>query len=265
MMEKNIQEYLTVAEETARAAGKVLLDYADRFHVREKGHADLVTEADFASQEKVKEMILGAFPTHKILGEENIPGTDAAGGPGVYRWIVDPLDGTTNYVHKYPHFAVSLALEYDREMQVGVIFAPMTGECFTAIRGGGAFLNGKQIHTSPETEIEKSLVAIGMPPESGPGSLDLRGFLYALQSTQGFRRTGSTALNIAYVASGRMDVAWHFRTKPWDVAAGTLMVREAGGVIRSSNGGEFCVDNGDFIATSTDFLMEKFLKLIPEV
>ncbi len=262
-MEKDIQEYLTVAEETARTAGKVLLDYADKFHVREKGRADLVTEADFASQEKVKEMILGAFPTHKILGEENIPETNAVGGSGVYRWIVDPLDGTTNYVHKYPHFAVSLALEYDQEIQVGVIFAPMTGECFTAIRGGGAFLNGKPIHVSAETEIEKSLVAIGMPSESEPRSLDLRGFLCALQSTQGFRRTGSTALNLAYVASGRMDVAWHFKTKPWDVAAGALLVREADGVIRSSNGNKFNVDNGDFIATGSEVLLERFLKLIP--
>ncbi len=263
-MEKDIQEYLTVAEETARVAGGILLDYADRFHVREKGHADLVTEADFASQEKVKEMILGTFPTHKILGEENIPGTDAAGGPGVYRWIVDPLDGTTNYVHKYPHFAVSLALEYDREMQVGVIFAPMTGECFTATRGGGAFLNGNPIHVSTETEVEKSLVAIGIPPTSGPKSLDIRGFLCALQESQGFRRTGSTALNLAYIACGRMDVAWHFRTKPWDVAAGELLVREAGGVIRSSNGNEFNVDNGDFIVAGTEVLLKRFLELIHE-
>ena len=106
-MEQNIFDYLTVGESTARAAGQILLDYWDHIHVQEKGRADLVTEADFASQEKVKEMILHAFPTHKILGEENIPGTDAVGGPGVYRWIVDPLDGTTNYVHTFPHFAVS--------------------------------------------------------------------------------------------------------------------------------------------------------------
>lgn len=261
-MEQDIFEYLSVGESAARAAGQILLDYWDHIHVREKGRADLVTEADFASQEKVKEMILQAFPTHKILGEENTPGTDAAGGPGVYRWIVDPLDGTTNYVHTFPNFAVSIGMEFSGEMQVGVIFAPVTGECFTSVKGHGAFLNGKPLQTSRVTEPEESLVAVGFPPNAGYDSPDLRSFLNVLVCTHAIRRTGSTALNLAFTASGRLDATWNFRTKPWDVAAGSLLVTEAGGDIRGIFGKPFNVDEGWFLAAANTELQEKFQRII---
>lgn len=263
-MELDIYDYLAVGEQTAREAGKILLDYLGKIHVREKGRADLVTEADFASQEKVKEMLLAAFPTHGILGEEDIPGTSAKGGPDVYRWIVDPLDGTTNYVHTFPNFAVSLALEFDSEMQVGIIYAPMTQECFTAVRGGGAFLNGKPIRTSGETGVEKSLVAVGFPPGASSVSPDVRAFMNVLPCVHAIRRTGSTAMNLAFTACGRLDASWNFGTKPWDVAAGTLLVREAGGSVRNIYGGPFCVDDGHFLAAGTECLQENFQKLIRE-
>lgn len=261
-MELEIHEYLNVGESAARQAGQILLDFMGKIHVREKSRFDLVTEADFAAQEKVKEILLSAFPTHRILGEENIPGTDAAGGKGIYRWIVDPLDGTTNYVHSFPHFAVSLALEFDSEMQVGIIFAPVTGECFTAVRGGGAFLNGKPIQTSKVTEAEKSLIAVGFPPNSNSERPDVRAFLNVLTCTHAIRRTGSTALNLAFTACGRLDATWNFGTKPWDVAAGTLLMREAGGTVCGIHGEPFQVDDGHFLAAANGQLQEIFLRLI---
>ena len=262
MKKLDFSEYLGVGEETARAAGQILLDYAGNFHVHEKGRADLVTEADFASQEKVKSMLLHAFPNHRILGEENIPGTDAAGGEGIYRWIVDPLDGTTNYVHSFPNFAVSLALEIDLKICVGIIFQPVTGECFTAVRGRGAFLNGKPIRTSSVTDVEKSLVAVGFPPGANHESPDVRAFGNVLPFTHAVRRTGSTAMNLAFTACGRLEACWNFGTKPWDAAAGVLLVQEAGGSVRGIDGKPFNVDNGHFLASGNETLQSKFQKLI---
>ncbi len=261
-MDLDICEYLGVGEETARAAGRLLLDYAGKFHVYEKGRADLVTEADFASQEKIRTMLLHAFPTHRILGEENTFGTDALGGEGVYRWIVDPLDGTVNYVHSFPHFAVSLALEFDSEIQVGIIFQPTTGECFTATRGGGAFLNGNPIRTSLVTEVEKSLVAVGFPPGVNSESPDVRAFWDVLPLTHAIRRTGSTALNLAFTACGRLEACWNFGTKPWDVAAGALLVQEAGGFVSGVDGKTFNVNKGHFIAAGNETLSREFQRLI---
>lgn len=261
-MEDEVQNFLGVGEETARAAGQILLDYVGRIHVREKGRADLVTEADFASQEKVKELLLRAFPAHKILGEENIPETDAVGGPGVYRWIVDPLDGTTNYVHTFPNYAVSLGLEFDSKMLLGIIFAPASGECFTAVRGEGAFLNGKRFRTSGATETETSLAAVGFPPNVDYDAPDLIAFLNVLRSTHAVRRTGSTALNLAFTACGRLDACWNFKSRPWDVAAGTLLVQEAGGSVRNVYGGPFSVNEGHFLAAATESLQNRFQNLI---
>lgn len=262
MKDLKICEYLSVGEEAARVAGQLLLDYAGKFHVYEKGRADLVTEADFASQEKIKSMLLRAFPTHRILGEENTSGTDARGGRGIYRWIVDPLDGTVNYVHSFPNYAVSLALEFDLEILVGIIFQPTTGECFTAIRGGGAFLNGKPIRTSSVTEVEKSLVAVGFPPGVNSESPDVRAFWNVLPLTHAIRRTGSTALNLAFTACGRLEACWNFGTKPWDVAAGTLLVQEAGGAALGIHGKKFNVDEGHFLAAGNETLLRKFQKLV---
>ncbi len=260
--EKDLSEYLTVGEETARTAGQILLDYVGKFHIHEKGRADLVTEADFASQEKVKEMLLHAFPTHTILGEEKLPETDSVGGKGVYRWIVDPLDGTTNYVHTFPQYCVSIGLEFNRQMQVGIIFAPVTGECFTTMLGRGAWLNGVPIHTSSVQKPEESLAAVGFPPHLDYDNQDLRAFLNALRCTHALRRMGSTALNLAYTACGRLDASWSFHACAWDSAAGSLMVREAGGSVQNVYGKKYKVDDGHFLATANRKLQTAFQNII---
>ena len=192
----------------------------------------------------------------------NTKGTDADGGEGIYRWIVDPLDGTTNYVHSFPNFAVSLALEIDLKICVGIIFQPVTGECFTAVRGRGAFLNGKPIRTSSVTDVEKSLVAVGFPPGANHESPDVRAFGNVLPFTHAVRRTGSTAMNLAFTACGRLEACWNFGTKPWDAAAGVLLVQEAGGSVRGIDGKPFNVDNGHFLASGNETLQSKFQKLI---
>ncbi|MDO4571176.1 MAG: inositol monophosphatase family protein [Planctomycetia bacterium] len=257
------QKYQTFCEETARAAGDILMDYVGKFHVYEKGRSDLVTEADFASQTFVKERILQYFPDHLILGEENIADTNALGGPGKFRWIVDPLDGTTNYVHGMPFFCVSLALEADGELLVGAIYAPALGECYTAACGGGAFLNGKPIHVSSTSRLEDSLAGFGFPADVQLESPDLQTFLSLLNVCHALRRMGSAALNLAYVAAGRFDVVWNFRTHPWDIAAGVLLVREAGGIVVDTKNASLVLDKGDFIAAASEELKNQLTPFFP--
>ena len=162
-------DYMTVCEQAARAAGATLLDWVGKFSVREKGRTDLVTEADFASQETIRRIVLDAFPDHSLLGEEDSP----AKGPQrrtEYRWVADPLDGTTNYVHGVPHFAVSLALERNGVPLVGAVFDPMLEECFCTAAGGGAFVNGSPIHVSRVADLGEAVVCTGLPPGSGTGT-----------------------------------------------------------------------------------------------
>lgn len=259
----NNDDFVIVCEQLARHAGAILLDYMGKIHVNTKScPSDLVTEADGASQTFVAEAILRTFPKHTILGEENQPGTSATGGPGIYRWILDPLDGTTNYVHGFPNFCVSLALEYDGILQTAAIFNPIREECFTAQRGHGAFLNGKPIHTSKTTKTRESLVSVGFPPNVQHDSPDVRGFMNVLSSCHAIRRTGSTALNLAFVASGRLDATWNFHTNPWDIAAGVLLVQEAGGAVTGIRGEEFDVNAGHYFAAATEPLKVELLQKI---
>jgi len=227
--------------------------------VREKGPADLVTEADLASQEMVRQAILAAFPEHTVLGEEDPPET---GPRGEYRWILDPLDGTTNYVHGYPFFAVSLALERNRELLVGAVYNPISQECFTAAAGQGAFLNGVRFTTSGITELSQAVASAGLPALVDRDSADLKVFIEASQVCQSIRRSGSAALNLAFVACGRMDVFWSFSTKVWDVAAGALLVREAGGTISSPDGSPYHLQDGRFLAAASPQLHAEFRQLI---
>jgi len=250
--------YLTVCEEAVRSAGKLLVERMGRVQVREKGPADLVTEADLASQEIVRRTVLGAFPHHSLLGEEG----PHDGGRTEYRWVVDPLDGTTNYVHGIPFFAVSLALERNGELLVGAVYNPISEECFTAIAGSGAYLNGKRLRVSGITELDRSVAAAGLPAQVNRQSPDMRVFVDAAQHCQSVRRTGSAALNLAYVAAGRMDVFWSFSTKIWDIAAAALMVREAGGTVTAPDGGPFDLERAHFLATASPQLHGNFVRLI---
>ncbi len=289
----DFDDYMRVCEAAARAGGRVVQDWAGRFDVRKKGPADLVTQADFASQEIVRKTVLTAFPDHCLLGEESgdcpnfrghrgeavvdengtVPfGTAPAQAAGTaapqaapqraeYRWIVDPLDGTTNYVHGVPHYCISLALERNGRLLVGAVYDPVLDECFTAIEGRGALLNGRPIHVSGVSTISESLAAVGFPPNVPPDAPDLRIFLEMLPRCQAVRRTGSSALNLCYLAAGRFDLYWSYSTRIWDVAAGVLLVREAGGCVTSPAGGEFSLEEAHFLAAATPELHARLLEI----
>lgn len=254
-----IGEFLAVCERAARAGGQVLLDWADKFEVREKGPSDLVTEADLASQDAIREVILRAYPEHGFVGEESSAPFDAE---AEFCWIVDPLDGTTNYVHRLPHFAVSIGLVSRGEPVAGVIFDPMHGECFTAGRGQGARLNGRPIRVSSATNLSQALVAASFSAKVEAGSDEIAQFEAALLQCQAVRRTGSAALNLAYVAAGRFDAFWAVSTKSWDVAAGVLLVTEAGGVVSHYRGQAFDLRSPHPAVTASGELHQQFLELL---
>lgn len=244
----DLRPFLDVCERASRAGGAVLLDWAGRFQVHEKGPADLVTEADLASQDTVRKILLDAFPDHGFLGEENLSIPPSADG---YRWIVDPLDGTTNYVHAIPHFCVSIALEHHGRLVVGTVYDPVADECFTAIASGGAFVNGRPLQTSGVTRLDQAVAAMSFPARLQRESPELDEFCVVAVEAQTMRRFGSSALNLCYVAAGRFDVYWASSTKIWDIAAGVLMVLEAGGIVTDRSGIPFRIDRPQVVAAST--------------
>jgi myo-inositol-1(or 4)-monophosphatase len=254
-----VPDFLTVGEQAARAGGDALLDWVGRFQAREKGPRDLVTEADLASQEAVREQIVAAFPTHDFVSEE---GEGPVSLNGEYCWVVDPLDGTTNYVHQIPHYAVSLALLRRGQPIVGVIFDPVNRECFTAVKGQGAWLNGQPIRTSGVTELSQAVIAASFSARVDFPSPEIDQFVAAVKGTQGVRRTGSAALNLCYVAAGRFDAFWALSTKAWDVAAGVLLVEEAGGVVTRLDGGPFSLEAPHPVATASIALQRRFCDLL---
>ncbi|MCG2682314.1 MAG: inositol monophosphatase [Planctomycetales bacterium] len=274
-------DYLRVCEEAVRAGARVVQDWIGRTETREKGPADLVTQADLASQETVRRVVLGAFPNHCLLGEEQEQsepekgtGTFCLKGPkgashkrclspfpAEYRWIVDPLDGTTNFVHGVPHYCVSLALERNGELLVGAVYDPMLDECFTAATGQGARLGGRAIHASGVSKLSEALAAVGFPPGVRSDSPDLRMFLEMIPRCQAIRRTGSAALNLCYLAAGRFDLFWSFSTHIWDVAAGVLILREAGGCVTSPDGGPFHLEEADFLAAANPELLAQLREI----
>ena len=257
----DLREFLRVCEEAVRAGGQVVQDWAGRFEVRKKGPADLVTQADFASQETIRKLVLGKFPGHSLLGEESGP-DEQKSARTEYRWIVDPLDGTTNYVHGVPHYCVSLALERNGALLVGAVYDPVLDECFAAALGQGAWRNGRPIHASGVNTLADALAAVGFPPDVRRDSPDLSMFLDMLSRCQAIRRSGSAALNLCYVAAGRFDVFWSFSTHAWDVAAGVLILREAGGVVTSPTGGEFVLDDARFLAAANPPLHAQSLDVL---
>jgi myo-inositol-1(or 4)-monophosphatase len=245
-----LTDYLDVCEKAVRVGGAVFQDWIGRFEVHKKGPTDLVTQADVACQEAVRDVVLQAFPSHSLLGEENTP-ANANQQRTEFRWIVDPIDGTTNYAHGFPHYCVSLALERNGELLVGAVYNPSPDECFTAIKRQGARLNGQPIHVSKVSAMSEALAAVGFPYDLHPQSPDLLLFMEMIYRCQAVRRTGSAALNLCDVAAGRFDLFWSYSTKIWDVAAGVLIVREAGGTVTSPTGGAFDLESGKFLTAAT--------------
>lgn len=247
-IEIDYRSLLRVGVAAAREGGRILQDWSSLFHVREKTCAsDLVTEADLESQHAIQSLISREFPHHGFLGEEE--GTCSKGDSG-YRWIVDPLDGTSNYVHGFPYYAVSIGVERDGTLVAGIVYDPNRDEMYTASLGGGTWCNGRRLAVSQVATLQKSLLVASFPPGAGPQSEAIRRFLSVLPKAQTIQRTGSAALNLANLAAGRVDGFWSFSLKPWDVAAGALLVTEAGGMITTTSGSPFRIEIMDLLATN---------------
>jgi myo-inositol-1(or 4)-monophosphatase len=242
--ERMLASYLSVCEEAARSAGQILREMLGTTSVRHKKNpSDLVTEADLAAQKAVETIVIGAFPDHRFIGEEGNMTPFSTQGTSDFCWIVDPLDGTTNFVHGVPLFGPSIALTQGSDVLCGVFYNPMTEEFFSAAKGQGAFLNGKRIQTSTRKTPGESLISVSFPTMTKHDTPDLTAFLRALPVCQGIRRTGSTALNLAYVAAGRFEASWAFSCHAWDIAAGVVLVQEAGGIVTKPDGSP--IDFGD--------------------
>ncbi len=232
----------------ARAAGRVHLRRLSRINVTRKSNAiDLVTEADHESVRAVMGALARAFPDHAILAEESC----ASAQRSEHRWIVDPLDGTTNFAHGFPQFCVSIAYERRGRVELAVVFDALKRELFFAGRGRGARLNGRPIRTSAAPALDRALLATGFPYDRR----ERRNFYLAfweafMMRTQGVRRTGSAALDLCYVACGRVDAFWEFGLRPWDVAAGALIVSEAGGRVSNMDGSRLDIDGRNILASN---------------
>ena len=215
------------AHVAARRAGALIrARYGERQQVSFKSEVDLVTTVDREAERLILDTLLGAFPDHGMIAEEST----ASPGHDGHRWYVDPLDGTTNFAHGYPHFAVSIALARDEEFLLGLVYDPLRDESFTAVRGGGARLNGAPIAVSDTAMLERALVATGFPYDRRQHGRFYLGFWEAVMArAQDVRRGGSAALDLCYVACGRLDAFWEWKLQPWDTAAGRLIVEEAGG------------------------------------
>ncbi len=249
-------EFAHVAEGIARQAGALLRGFYEKGVATEyKGDVDLVTEADRASEALIVAKLKAAFPAHGIYGEE---GT-REGMDSEFRWYVDPLDGTTNFSHGFPVFCVVLGLERrgpglasdaDGEMVAGVIYDPLRDEMFSAERGRGAWLNQRRISVSKTAMLQESLTATGFPSKKRHESPNVHLYQEITLRSHGVRRAGSAALDMAYVAAGRLDGFWEFNLNPWDTSAGFLLVEEAGGTVTHFDGGKFTLDSREVLATN---------------
>ncbi|HKW15197.1 MAG TPA: inositol monophosphatase family protein [Candidatus Krumholzibacteria bacterium] len=248
------EKELQVATAAAHAAAGIIMASYNRItehDVDEKGRNDFVTVVDTKSQQVILDAIRGAFPGDYVVAEESLPPGFNDGADSRRRWYIDPLDGTTNYIHAYPHFAVTIALEVDGELCMGLTHSPVYRETYHAVRGEGAYLNG--------TRIRVSTAVVGGPIMLGTGfpfrarhllDIYLKSFALFFNNSRGLRRGGSAALDLAYVAAGRFDGFWELTLSPWDIAAGVLLVEEAGGRVTDFFGGQSFLQTGHIIVTN---------------
>lgn len=240
---------VNIAVRAARNAGNIIvrsLNHIDTLNVTEKNQNDFVTEVDQRAEQEIIQTIRRAYPGHSILAEES---GEKTGKQSEYQWIIDPLDGTTNYLHSFPQFAVSIALKYKERIEHAVIYDPMRQELFTASHGQGAQLNDRRLRVSNRTSLKGALLGTGIPyREDQDLDLYLRTLKALIPGTAGVRRPGSAALDLAYVAAGRLDGFWEFGLMPWDMAAGVLLVKEAGGLATNFAGESDSLNSGNVVA-----------------
>jgi myo-inositol-1(or 4)-monophosphatase len=242
-------KFLSVAWDAANAAGRLLREtWRQPKSIDYKGAIDLVTSVDLEAERRIVEVLQKNFPRHSILAEEE---TKLLRSQSSYHWIIDPLDGTTNFAHSYPHFCVSIALQRDGQVILGLVYDPLREECFKAVKSEGAKLNESSLRISAVTELDKALLATGFPYDRRENADFYLGFFKAFMTrSQGIRRNGSAALDLCYVASGRVDGFWEFKLRPWDTAAGVLMVEEAGGKVTDLSGNIFSIWGEETLASN---------------
>ena len=251
---------LHTAVRSVREGGRVILmyfDQLDRLEYSSKGRNDYVSQADVEAERAVLDVLTRAYPDHGIIAEES---GEREGSE--YTWVIDPLDGTTNFLHGFPMFAVSVAVKRAGVLEHGVVYDPLHDEMFTASRGEGAQLNGKRIRVSTTRKLAPSLLGTGFPfRDLGIIEPWMRSFQSLLPKTSGIRRAGAAALDLAYVAAGRLDGFWEFGLKPWDMAAGALLIREAGGLVSDVSGGQDFLESGNLVSANP-LIFEEFRKIV---
>ncbi len=256
-----LSKELEIAIRAAKEAGKILSELFGKVtQIVKKGEINLVTEADINSEKKIIEIITSSFPSDSILAEET--GNSKKSSARV--WIIDPLDGTTNFAHGFPFFAISIALEIDNKVVLGVVHIPYLNEIFHAIHRKGAYMNGKPIHVSATNELGDSLLATGFPydiHQRSEGVLDL--FKKMILVAQGVRRAGAAAIDLCYVAAGRLDGFWEEFLKPWDTAAGALIVEEAGGKLSTFDGRTYSPYEKSILA-SNPYIFNDMLEIVKQ-
>jgi len=261
-----VHALLNIAVKAARRAGEVIVRNLNRLEsltVTAKGRNDFVSEVDTQAEAEIISIIRKHYPNHAFLAEES-----GASGDNETVWIIDPLDGTTNFLHEFPVFAVSIACQQKGRLEHAVVYDPMRQEIFSASRGGGAHLDNRRIRVSKQRGLEGALVATGFPYRANTRYMDayLAMLKVAMESTAGIRRPGAAALDLAYVAAGRVDAFWEFGLAPWDTAAGTLLIQEAGGRIGTLSGAEYRQEGHVLAGTPKVYsaLLEAFAPHVPQ-
>ena len=244
----DLERIRTVGLAAAARAGEILRHYWGKAHnIEKKGAINLVTEADLASEKAIIQLIRAAFPEHTVVAEESgvTPGTES------FEWIIDPLDGTTNYAHGLPEFTVSIAFAHEGRLVFGLVLNPMAEELFCGMRGQGAVLNGRPIHVSSTQTLRESLLVTGFPYDLKPVIRPMmQRFERCLMAAQGVRRLGSAALDLCYVACGRFEGFWEQNLAPWDTAAGVVIAEEAGALVSDFSNGEYSIEKTEILATN---------------
>lgn len=256
---KVLQSALIAAD---KAKAVLLQHYGNLHHVTEKYKAGLVSEADQESERTIVEYLSSIYPEHKFLGEEGAGNNETDSSTGL--WVIDPLDGTTNYVHQFPVWAISIAFHYKGETLVGVVDAPKMDSRYYAVRDGGAFLNGNPIYVSARQKFSEGLFATGFSQEDDSFDQQLAMLRCAVQEARGVRRAGAAALDLCFVAQGIFDVFWEKRLKPWDTAAGALIAREAGARVTDLQGRPYDPVTMDTVVCGTPSIYEEFMAKVRE-